>query len=123
MATEKTPDVIVKLIVDKLTQTVKRSGKKFSDKALAEWTRKLKTSVRQAQAEGSKWSLAEKNVLRVARDMGRIAVILAAKNPKITKAQVNGAFAACKDHAVCPSPAYGYAPGMGSCALLDFRYD
>lgn len=103
-ATEPTAAEIVGLIVKALTDAVIVGGKQFSIHALDEWKVNLLKSVQRAQAGGLLWSVARPNVLQVAADMGRIAVILCADNNEVTKSRVNGAFSACKAHHACPSP-------------------
>jgi hypothetical protein len=62
---------------------------------------------------GQKWTpQVEKTVLRVASDMGRIAVIISDDDPQVTKDRALAAFAAAQSHKACP--------GNGQGAWCDF---
>ena len=112
-ATLPTASSIVTLIVDQLTKIVEDAGKQFSAKALDQWTKDLKDAVQLNLNNGQKWTpQVEKTVLRVASDMGRIAVIISDDDPQVTKDRAMAAFAAAQTHKACP--------GRGEGAWCDF---
>src|SRR5262249_37035368 len=109
-----TPNQIVQEIVDALTKSITDAGLMLSVGALDEWRAKLLVSVTKNLNKGAVWTpLARQNVLRVAKDMGTIAVILSAADSEVTKNRVHAAFRAAKFHKSCPGTA-------GSGAWCDF---
>ena len=104
---------IVELIVTQLTKIVEDGGKQFSAKALDQWKKDLKNAVQVNLKSGQKWTpQVQKTVLRVASDMGRIAVIISDDDPQVTKDRALAAFAAAQFHKACP--------GSGQGAWCDF---
>jgi hypothetical protein len=111
--TAPTAASIVALIVTQLTKIVEDAGKQFSARALDQWKKDLKNAVQVNLNSGQKWTpQVEKTVLRVASDMGRIAVIISDDDPQVTKDRALAAFAAAQSHKACP--------GNGQGAWCDF---
>ena len=104
---------IVALIVTQLTKVVEDGGKQFSARALDQWKKDLKDAVQLNLDNGQKWTpQVQKTVLRVASDMGRIAVIISDDDPQVTKDRALAAFGAAQFHKACP--------GNGEGAWCDF---
>ena len=102
MPTETTADEIVDRIVKDMTAVLKRRNKAFSKGALDEWRPKLHTSVKASLADKANWAQSRAKVLRVAKDMARIAALISSSKPKVDKAQVHASFRAVKEHVECP---------------------
>jgi hypothetical protein len=107
---------IVKLIIDHLDATITALGKTVPDGSYGEWRPELLKSVWKNLCLGAVWDAqTQANVLSVAADMGRIAVILAGANTKVAKAQVHAAFNAVSSaHTTCG------VSGMGGGSWCDF---
>jgi hypothetical protein len=113
-AASPTAEQIVSQIVKALTEAITNAGLSLSVGALDEWQPKLLQSVKDNLKAGGLWTpIAQKNVLRVAADMGRIAVILSADDAEVTKSRVHAAFRAAQFHKTCP--------GAGGGAWCNFR--
>jgi hypothetical protein len=105
--------MIVEVIVNQLTKVVEDAGKQFSANALVDWKKSLKIAVQANLDANQKWTpQVEKTVLRVAADMGRIAVIISDDDPQVTKGRAMAAFTAAQAHKACP--------GNGQGAWCDF---
>ena len=102
MPKETTAEEIVDRIVTDMTAVLNRKNKAFSKGALDEWRPKLTTSVKANLAKGANWAQARAKVLRVAKDMARIAALISSSKPKVDKAQVHASFRAVKEHVECP---------------------
>ena len=95
-----TPDQVVKEIVLSLSLSIADGGKVLEENALKEWRKDLFDTV-EKQLKKREWELDQVAVLTVARVMGKIAVMLADENPRITRFQILAAFEAAKEHEVC----------------------
>ena len=105
MPTETTPPAIVARIVKEMTAVLRRRNKKFSSGATDEFKEKLLDSVGAVVRSGRSWPKDRPKVLRVAKDMARIAAMLSARKSKVDKPQVHAAFRAVKAHVLCPGDA------------------
>jgi len=111
-----TPQQIVDQINKAVSDAVTNMKKTLAAGAIDSWLKDLLTFITQKLKNDpmSNWDADSPKVLRVAKDMGTIAAILAGDGPQVSKNMLQAAFAACKTHAVCPTP------GPGSGAWCDF---
>lgn len=87
--------------------------------ALTEWRGLLLPAVyARLQQPGADWNVEGPNVLKVARDMGTIAGLLAGSNSEAGVNQLKGAFAASKAHTTCA----GASGGVGGGAWCSFNW-
>ena len=102
MPTETTAQEIVDRIVKEMTAVLKGRKKQFSSGATGEWETKLLGTVGTTLSAGRSWPKDRPKVLKVAKDMARIAAMLSDKKTKVDKPQVHAAFRAVKEHVLCP---------------------
>lgn len=109
-------NAIVKLIIDHVDATIVAQGKTVANGAYGEWRPELLKSVWKNLSLGAEWDAqTQANVLAVAADMGRIAVLLAGTNAQVNKAQLHAAFnAVSAAHTTCGDS------GMGGGSWCDF---
>lgn len=101
MPTESTAEEIVARIVCDMTRVLKRRNKTFARGALDDWRASLLKAVTENLENGGKWSTSRAKVLSVAKDMARIARLLAGSKSSVDRDQVQASFQAVKEHNEC----------------------
>jgi hypothetical protein len=86
-------------------------GKTGNAAALTEWRGLLLTAVYTKLQQGGDWENDGAQVLKVAKDMGTIAGLLAGSKPEAGVNQLKSAYAATKAHETCTAASSGVGGG------------